>query len=68
MQSEKTAKSEDNPKPLHAEPTTETGTELNLTAEQRSLVEGWEQSHGRKMTAQEIRFGIELWNATVGEL
>jgi hypothetical protein len=68
MQSEKTAKSEDNPKPLHAKLTTETGTELNLTAQQKLLVEGWEKAHGRKMTEQEIKFGIELWNATVGEL
>lgn len=54
--------------PPKEEFTNETGTELQLTAEQSSLVEGWEQSHGRRMTEQEIRFGIELWNSTVGEL
>ncbi len=46
----------------------EAGTRLELTPEQKLLVEGWEKAHGRKMTEQEIRFAVELWNSTVGEL
>jgi hypothetical protein len=46
----------------------EAGTRLELTAEQKGLVAGWEAAHGRRMTEQEILFGIELWTKTVGEL
>jgi hypothetical protein len=46
----------------------EAGTPLKLTAKQKALVEGWEIGHGRKMTDQEIRFAVEVWNKTVGEL
>ncbi len=51
-----------------AEPTATAGTEIVLTAEHKALIEGWEKAHGRRMTEQEIRLGVELWNSTVGEL
>ncbi len=65
---EKPPEPDKSPTAQPSEPTAETGIRLKLTAEQRLLVEGWENAHGRKMTEQEIRFGIELWNSTVGEL
>lgn len=68
IQSEKTPETDTAPKPPQTESTTANGNKLTLTDEQKLLVEGWEQSHGRKMTDQEIQFGIDYWDTTVGEL
>lgn len=57
--------------PIKPEPTPvpdEAGTRLELTPEQKSLVEGWEAAHGRRMSEKEIIFALEVWTNTVGEL